>query len=201
LEYKLKLLAQYGELSGVEISTVGLGKKPSGDLALRRLASAVLFLAMVDLMDAEERNASNDFFYSSELELWCGILGLDVCCVREALEDLGMLNFSKELLAKITGKEIMQYYVKTYERNGNSNPEILLDIASTYKLPYSLIHFFVYDQILPWRHIHIRRELGKNFFKKWKKRTSVYSGRGATTHFGRIIEAFRLKLAEKQNCV
>jgi hypothetical protein len=46
---------QYGEKSGVGISTTGLGGKPSGDLALRRLASAVLNTAMLDLMDEEQQ--------------------------------------------------------------------------------------------------------------------------------------------------
>jgi hypothetical protein len=190
---------QYGEKSGVGISTTGLGGKPSENLALRRLASAVVKTALHDLMDEDEQHSATQFFYSGELELWCGILKLDVGCVREALEELGVLRRYVELVPEMVPSDMMQHYLITCEDVSDSNLEILLEMSYRLNMPYALVHFYIYDQILPWKHLHVRRELGKNFFKEWNKHKASQKGRGTSSRFGKILDDFRKRLAEG-NC-
>ena len=148
-------------------------------------------------MDEIERDNSNEFFYSSRLELWCGILELDIGCVREALEDLGMLSRRLAPVPGITTSDIMSYYLETCESTTDSNPEVLLELSRIHRLPYFLIHYYIYEQILPWKHALMRKDLGDRFFTMWRFRVKKYGGKGSTSHFSRIIEAFRAKLTEK----
>jgi hypothetical protein len=189
------LLARYGDQSGVEIETEGLGKKPSGDLALRRLASAVLNTAMVDLMDAEEHKSATQFFYSTaDMDVWCGILDLNVRCVRDALEELGLLKESVELIPEVSVNDMMELYLKTWKETPESNREILLEIAHKLQVPYAVIHYYIYDQILPWKDVYKRQDLGKRFFKVWGKQVASKKGRGSASRVGSIIKAFRSKV-------
>lgn len=190
---------QQGEQSGVEIGTTGLGKEPEGDLSLRRLAVAVLSAAMTDLMDGEENENATQFFYSTDMNLWCGILKLEAGCVRENLENLGLLQSSVSMVPGITSDDMMRHYIDISEQSEESNLEILLDMAYQLKIPYAVVHFYIYEQILKWKPIHIRYDLGKEFFKAWNKHTKTKKGRGSSSRFGLIIKEFRKKLAEG-NC-
>jgi len=185
---------RHGTQSGVEIISVGLGKEPSGDLALRRLASAVLQSALTDLMDGDEQGNATEFFYSSEMDLWCGILNLEVGCVREELENLGLLCRYVSLVPELTTSDMMQHYIDLCEDSTDSNLEILLNLSHKLGISYAQVHYYIYEQILKWKPVYMRSELGKEFFKAWKKQK-----RGSSARFGLIIETFRKRITEG-NC-
>ena len=148
------MLQQYGAQSGVEIGTVGLGHKPSGDLALRRLAAAVLSAALTDLMDADEHDNATEFFYSvKDMNLWCGILNLEAGCVRENLENLGLLSKYECIVPGLTSDMMMQRYIDLSSVSTDSNLELLLDMSRQLKIPYASVHFYIYEQILKWKPI------------------------------------------------
>lgn len=184
-------------MSGLDIGTLGLGKKPVRDLSLRNLASHVINLSLVDLLDEEGRPDANEFFYSIDLDFWCRYLDIDADSVREALEELGLISERDFLVPNITIADIMQYYLEAEEYSNSCNPEVLLEVSSRYGLPYSLIHHYVYKHIFPFKKGHMETDLGKRFFDTWKKRKSTHKGRGPQARFGKVLEAFRKKLREK----
>jgi hypothetical protein len=100
------------------------------------------------------------------------------------------------LVPNIVPSDMMQHYLEISKDLPYSNPEILLEMAYQLKMPYAVIHFYIYDQIIPWKHLHVRRELGKKFFKEWVQHKKTQKGRGNASRFGKILDDFRKKLAE-----
>jgi hypothetical protein len=127
--------------------------------------------------------------------LWCGILELNVGCVRDALEELGLLKESVELIPNVSITDMMKLYLETWKETPESNREILLAIAHKLQVPYAVIHHYIYDEILPWKDIYKRKELGKQFFKVWGKQVASKKGRGSASRVGQIIAEFRNKVS------